>query len=171
MRIALACLIAGLLATLSACKFHPAPMALQPVGPAPFERTAPYGKGQLIVYSAWDPVFNRYNVNHTPYTVAANDGKFVERIKNHLGPLDDDPTRVPLAAGSYTVTAQSQDYGMVVVPVAIETGRTTVLYLDGWTQPHPSAADKTKLVRLPDGQFVGWAASATEKSQPSLTPF
>jgi hypothetical protein len=54
-------------------------------------------------------------------------------------------------------------YGMVVAPVVIETGRTTVPYLDGWTQPHPPAADRAKLVRLPDGQFAGWAAGATQK--------
>jgi hypothetical protein len=61
------------------------------------------------------------------------------------------------------VKARSQDYGNIEAPVVIKNGRTTILYLDGSTQPHPSAADRPKFVRLPDGQLVGWAASATEK--------
>ncbi|MDB6066470.1 MAG: hypothetical protein JWR26_2678 [Pedosphaera sp.] len=150
--------------TLSACTFHPAPLALNPIGPAPLEeRPASLDQGRLIVYSAWDPFANRYLVNHTPYTIISEDGKWVKQVTNHLGPLDDDPARVLLPAGSYTVKARSQDYGNIEAPVVIKTGRTTVLYLDGSNHPHPSAADKSKFVRLPDGELVGWAANASEK--------
>jgi hypothetical protein len=71
---------------------------------------------------------------------------------------------VILPKGTYTVVAQSDTSGTVSVPVAIETGRTTVVRLErkkDWKEA-PAGIDSDDLVRLPNGQPLGFRARRAE---------
>jgi hypothetical protein len=146
-----------------ACSFHQTPVALQPVGPAPMEESSPSLEGTLVVYSDLElfsdppPYFNQ----HSSYTIASDDGKLVKHVPNHLAGFDEGPQPIALAPGSYTVTARSANFGRIEVPVVIKGRHTTFVYLDG--QPHLNAPStlQSNVVKLPDGQIVGWTANAT----------
>ncbi|MEI9864002.1 MAG: hypothetical protein WDN00_05510 [Limisphaerales bacterium] len=51
----------------------------------------------------------------------------------------------------------------MTVPVVIETGRTTILHLEGggfW--PDQSAFNQTNVVRFPNGLIIGWRSTNAE---------
>jgi hypothetical protein len=138
------------------------PMAIQPVGPAPQEEVKNSADGYLVVYSAWGLVNeNKAPVDHhSRYTIMSDDGKMNRVIINHVDRFDEGPIRVALTAGSYKVSALSAHSGRVIVPVIIAPQQTTYVYLDGQTRPKLAADQQADLVKLPDGQVVGWAVSA-----------
>jgi len=68
--------------------------------------------------------------------------------------MDQQPQTVRLGSGKYVIVAESSSYGRVHVPVVIELGQVTEIHLDGAWTPAP---DRT-LVRLPDGEPIGWTA-------------
>ncbi len=148
----------GSVGLLSACASY-AP--LPPVGPAPATSsyTAP-GHGLLVVYSAWSCFDNYVTSDHSGYMVYATDGKRVKWVPNFIeGDFEvEPPTRVSLPAGSYKIKAEGGIYGWVKVPVVIEEGRTTYVYLDGEHHAIDSSAHKKNVVKLPDGEVIGWAA-------------
>jgi len=98
--------------------------------------------------------------HHSRYTVTSDDGKINRVIINHADRFDEGPIRVPLGAGSYKVSALSAHSGRVLVPVIIAPQQTTYVYLDGQTRPKLAADLHANLVKLPDGQVVGWAVSS-----------
>jgi hypothetical protein len=154
---------AGSLILLSACSFHPTPTVLQPVGPAPLEtaKAKPGNQGYLVVFSAWSSFVDVGSVgHHSRYNIASDDGKLTKEVLNYADRFDEGPIRLPLPPGSYHVTARSARFGRVVVPVIIQEHQTTYVYLDG--SPHPEApqTEKGNTVKLPNGQVVGWSASA-----------
>jgi hypothetical protein len=155
--------LAGALTLLSACASNTPPVTLQPVGPAPrMEEVNTSTEGYLVVYSAWalyDEFDNKVLVDHHgKYSLTSDDGKVNKQIVNHLDRFDEGPIRVTLPPGSYKINARSAHSGRVIVPVVVQSRHTTYVYLDG--QPHPKtlADSASTMVKLPDGQIVGWAA-------------
>ena len=147
------------LALLSACANPGTPVAVQAVGPAPREEAASSHEGYLVVYSAWGIVNeNKAPVDHhSRYTIMSDDDKINRVIINHIDRFDEGPIRVSLSAGSYKVSALSAHSGRVIVPVIIAPQQTTYVYLDGQTRPNLAAGQQADVVKLPNGDVVGWA--------------
>jgi hypothetical protein len=102
---------------------------------------------------------------HTGYTVYSDDGKIVKKVANAISVHDEDPTLAEVPAGTYTVLAESEYYGMVKVKVVIEPGKLTTVNLE---YNKPSHRDPSKsnndLVRLPNGSVVGWRAEGSPQA-------
>ncbi len=136
------------------------PMALGTVGPKSATGRRTQGQGYLVVYSETQPMRLDKGIPyyiHTSYVVQTPRGRRVKSVANHLGDMDEAPQLVALPAGAYQVVAHSTDYGRVRVPVVIEAFRTTQVHLEGkgsW-KPSPPKED-AELVRLPDGEPIGW---------------
>jgi hypothetical protein len=137
-------------------------VVLNSVGPGPTRPEAFAPKGYLQVFSDTEthvigdgpPYYP-----HTGYSIHDESGKLVQFVPNHIGDMDESPSIVTIPAGNYNVVARSSAYGRVTVPVAIQSGRTTVVHLDrDW---RPSANIPTNgLVYLPNGEAVGWRSPA-----------
>jgi hypothetical protein len=157
--------LSGALVFLPACASRTVPVTVQAVGPSPHEEANNSVHGFLVVYSAWGLVNeNKAPVDHhSRYTVTSDDGKMNQVIINHIDRFDEGPVHLPLPPGSYKVSALSAHAGRVIVPVVIESRQTTSVYLDGQTRPPIAADAKASLIRLPDGQVVGWAANPEKK--------
>jgi hypothetical protein len=97
-------------------------------------------------------------LNYTDYQVTAADGSLFKEISNG----NEEPARVTLPKGTYTVIAQSDTSGTVNVPVKIETGRITEVHLDGEWKEASVRFSSVNLVRLPNGQPIGFRAPHTE---------
>ena len=125
---------AGLVPFMSGCISNP--MELAPVGPAGGQ-AAVGTKGYLQVFSATEkslPIASddpTYINLHTSYDIKDASGKSVKYVANHMSNMDEWPDQVRLPAGNYNIVAESASYGLVTVPVKIETGQTTVVRLDG----------------------------------------
>jgi hypothetical protein len=137
------------------------PIALAPVGPAASERADSTQHGYLQVFTATQksiPVASDDNTSfnlRTGYDIFDPAGKNDQFVANHMGNMDEWPDLVTLAAGNYTVKAQSSWCGMVTVPVLIENGKTTVIHLDDNWNP-PKNTPLAQIVSLPNGSAVGW---------------
>jgi len=114
-----------------------------------------------VVYSAWSCFDNYLTSDHSGYNIYSNDGKLVKWVPNFIEGdwTVEPPTRVHLPAGPYTIKAEGGIYGWILVPVVVKSGQTTPVYLDGERHSIDSLAGPNNLVRLPDGQVVGWAAN------------
>lgn len=139
----------------------PAPIVLHdPVGPWQPRATVEDGSGQLTVYSATRVTTaddSEYPV-HTPYTIYGADNKVLREVNNTAGLFSQAPSTVSLPPGRYQVKALAADAGYVIVPVIIESHRTTIVDLDGSVLPKrdPSqASNDAQLVRLPNGRAIG----------------
>jgi hypothetical protein len=141
-------------------------LVLDPVGPAPIQ-TSPQqsGNGVLVVFSAYDagPDYG----NRDPYRPACSDykilsttGTLLRVVHNDSGTILQQPAAVSLPAGHYEVLARANGYGTVTVPVLIEAQHSTVLHLEGGSWPRRASLNRTNLVRLPDGQAVGWRSGS-----------
>jgi hypothetical protein len=142
-------------------------LALDTVGPVPAQTAAVNpDEGTLMVYSAYDANadFNSrdpYRPEYSDYKICTSDGKLLRRVHNDSGTILQDPASVELPAGKYRVIARANGYGYVTVPIFVEAQQTTILHLEGggaWSDK--SMFNQTNTVRLPDGQIVGWRASA-----------
>jgi hypothetical protein len=155
-------------ALLSACASPhapTAPVALQPIGPAPHEQFRAPNEGYLVVYSA-PKLFGFVDstvILHSSYVISSEDGKPDQRIQNYRDRYDEEPVRVSLLPGCYKVSARSAHSGRVNVQVIIKKGETTFVHLDGSTPERAASAGGANLVKLPDGQIVGWPADASAK--------
>jgi hypothetical protein len=150
---------------LSACASQHAPIALQAIGPAPHEQFKAPTEGYLVVYSA-PKLFSFVDsavILHSGYVISSEDGKPDQHIQNYRDRYDEDPVRVSLTPGCYKVSARSAHSGRVNVQVIIKKGETTFVHLDGSTPQRAASADQANLVKLPDGQIVGWPADASTK--------
>jgi len=99
-------------------------------------------------------------LSYTNYQIDAADGSLFQEVANG----DYEPTRVILPIGIYTVVAWSDTSGEVSVPVAIETGKLTVVHLESekdW-QEASAGIRSADLVRLPNGQPIGFRARHAE---------
>jgi hypothetical protein len=125
--------------------------------------------GYLKVYTATEDHKDRdvHYFPHTSYTVYSEDGKtVVKKVANAISLHDEDPSLVQLLAGKYVVLAKAEPRGMVKIAVVIKPGQLTKIDLQyGWKQREfpGNAAD---WVRLPNGQVVGWWATAAAYQGP-----
>ncbi len=124
-------LLAALAALISGCADVPQTTVFNTVGPAPVP-PKPRSQGFLIAYTpvklppiSSDTLF----YPHTSYAVFDNQGRFLFRVRNHLGPWDETPQTVTLLPGRYTIHAQSDFAGDLIVPIIIRSERTTVVDL------------------------------------------
>jgi hypothetical protein len=152
---------AGSLIVLSACSLQPKPTVIESaVGPAPAAVSKAANVGYLVVYSAWSSFVDVGTVgHHSRYNISSDDGKITREVLNYADRFDEGPIRLPLTPGSYHVTARSAHFGRVVVPVLIREHQTTYIYLDGSSHPEVPLTENPSVVRLPNGQVVGWSAS------------
>jgi hypothetical protein len=111
-----------------------------------------------VVYSAWSSLGDSV-AHRSRYTIRADDGKFSKEVVNHVDTFDEGPVRVSLAPGAYHLTARAQRYGSVLVPVVIQEGKTTYVHLDGAPHSDTGLSEGSDVIKLPDGQIVGWSAT------------
>src|ERR1035438_3347163 len=169
-------LIVGTLSLMVSCAGSGGPLVLGPVGPetSKYTETTP-PTGYLKVYSVTKDYHNGsaedldfrgvHYYPHTNYAVYSEDGKTVKKVRNAIGVHDEDPALVEMPAGTYTVLAESEDYGTVKVKIVIEPGKLTKVNLEYNKQP-PSGPSKgnNDLVRLPNGSIVGWRAEGSTQA-------
>ena len=146
----------------ASCASAPPTIVHETVGPS-LEVVNQEHNGFLTVYSAtaWTTDDDGPSLlKYTNYQIDAADGTLFKEVPND----DQEPTRVILPKGTYTVVAQSDTSGMVSVPVAVETGKTTVLHLEREKDWKDVAAGirSADLVRLPNGQPIGFRARHAE---------
>jgi hypothetical protein len=98
---------------------------------------------------------------HSDYSIHSADGRPVHRVKNYRNPILNEPIAVTLAPGKYTVEARASGRGKVKVPVFIEIGRTTSVFLNG-SWDHKGPVNEGDLVKLPGGEIIGWRASGVK---------
>ena len=138
------------------------PVALNPVGPAPARPAGSYvSTGWLRVYTATDVHEvgdDTYYYPHTGYHIYTEDGQLWKYIPNHSGDMDESVANVQIPEGNYMISAHSEAYNFVSVPVIIRAGETTDIHLETtWKAPAGTATNE--LVYLPDGYPVGWKSS------------
>src|SRR5262245_7524685 len=121
-------------------------------------------EGYLSVYTAtaWETADDDggSTLDYTDYDVNSLEGVLFRHVLNG----GQDPDRVTLPAGRYTIVADSETSGMVSVPVVIQAGRVTLVHLDQEKDSKEAFAgiDSARLVRLPNGQAIGFRAQAVE---------
>jgi hypothetical protein len=135
----------------------------EPVGPSLRTGRNVLGQGSLIVYSAWDgfDTMDADHEKHTPYVICSDKGSVVKRVRNRCGSFDQEPMVVRLPVGTYRLEARASNLGLVLVPVHIEENQTTFVYLDGTTKPGGVESSESDLVKLPNGQIIGWRSRTT----------
>lgn len=133
---------------------------LEAVGPASPGARIEGGPGRLIVFTAREETTSgevTYH-NYTGYRLLTPDGKLVQFVRNQTGGRDGLPDVVSLPPGSYVVEASAERFGAVTVPVMVQAFKTTEVHLrPGW-KPDLEGRGKSDVIRLSDGQPVGWRA-------------
>jgi hypothetical protein len=153
---------AAIIPLLAGCALTP--VTLDPVGPAPVKPAAYVPTGWLRVYTATDAHEigdNTYYYTHTGYRIYNENGQLWRYIPNHTGDMDESVANVQIPEGSYRISAQSEAYNLVSVPITIEAGKTTDVHLET-TWKVPSGVSTNDVVYLPDGYPVGWKSSLTK---------
>lgn len=151
------------------CAFNREAVITEPVGPPLQTSHVPSSNGNLVVYSGFEVTevtgfAYEYAKPHTPYVIYTPDGKWVKRVRNYAGGMLDDPETVSLPAGNYKVSAKANGYARVTLPVVVAVGKTTVVHLDSSGFNLARQNPKANLVRLPDGQIIGWLANGSSDS-------
>ena len=152
-------LVAGILLVLPGCVLHP--VAVSPVGPEPITCDGVTLYGYLQVFSktiSTENIDDIYYYPHSDYAIYDQSGRLLQYVRNQ-GDGNEMPTLLRLPQGNYTVVAAARNYSQATVPVVIKAGRPTYVYLDRDWKPI-SGISSNDLVRLPDGQVVGWNASS-----------
>lgn len=134
---------------------------LPAVGPRPPGIYEGVSGGYLKVFSAteehqWGE--GSYYYPHSSYRITDASGKTIKRVENHQTDIDERPETVELAPGTYTVIAQSENDGLVRVPVVIKRALTTAVHLEKGRESDREAVNSSQAVRTPSGQIVGWMA-------------
>lgn len=125
------------------------------IGPAP-PAPPPPPQGFLRVYTPTEE-YNDSEVFYYPhrnFTLLSVDGALLRYVRNADHDWDETPALTPLPVGSYKIRSLTRRSGIVTVPVSIELGRTTEVYLDRSFEERPSPDGE--YVRLPNGEIVGW---------------
>jgi hypothetical protein len=144
-------------------------LVLASVGP-PDLRPGTGPDGSLVVFSAYDQNAHLnslpYRRVHSDYTILTANGKLLRTVHNDNGTTVESPKEVLLPVGRYQVVARANGYGAVTVPVVICSNQTTTVHLEGgnpWGTKAPSV--QANLVRLPNGEIVGWRVGTQRASQ------
>ncbi len=146
-------LLLGAAWIVSACATHHE--ILEAVGPAP-PSPPPAPHGFLRVYTPTE-VYDDKDVLYYPhrdFTILSLDGKPMKHIRNADHHWDETPALTPLPVGSYKIRSRMHRGGIVTIPVVVELGRTTNVYLDG-TFERPETPEDA-YVQLPTGEIIGW---------------
>jgi hypothetical protein len=143
----------------SACASSGSALVLEPVGP-PVAPAATAAFGTLVVFSAYSvhaPALGEPDnrQRYTDYRIFSPTGQLLRTIVNDAGLAVAAPVPVNLPPGSYEVVARANGYGVIKVPVVVAEGQATTLHLEGGGFAPAGAGE---VVRLPDGQVVGWRA-------------
>ena len=147
---------------LASCALAPPTIVRETVGPS-LAFVNQEQNGFLTVYSAMEWMADDdgpWLLKYTNYQIDAADGTLFKEVPND----DQEPTRVILPKGTYTVVASSDTSGEVSVPVAIESGKITVVHLErekDWKEAS-AGIRSADLVRLPNGQAIGLRAGNAE---------
>jgi len=158
MKMSLMVLGAALVGLSAGCS---SPVQVGTVGPNPNRPGDHVQYGQLEVFSA--PIVRTEGDDlswhqHEDYRVFDSGGHFVKYVGNDTGYYARSSRIINLAPGKYIVKARAKDYLAVKVPVVIKPGRITRAHLDdAWA---PSSAANTEIVKLPDGEPIGWTPEA-----------
>ena len=88
---------------------------------------------------------------HTGYRIYDSTGKMVEWVENHDGGNNEDPQKVELAPGRYTIWAQSDEDGYVKVPVMVRPYQTALIHLEG----NQEGIDPARAITTSSGKVVG----------------
>lgn len=120
--------------------------------------------GYLQVFSARQSINDGgiWYYPHTPYTVVGSDGKQVAACQNHAGADDQVPFVTRLEPGRYEVVASAAGLGRVRVPVVLQKGRLTSVFLE--REGMPAKVEALLLgaptVRASGGRVIGAAPRA-----------
>jgi hypothetical protein len=148
----------------SSCAYNQHGVVLNSVGPSPYV-SGTSTTGTLMVFSAFSVTSPgigdfEHRQHYSDYKILSDDGKPLQTVHNDVGTVTKEATRVQLAPGKYRVSANSNGFGTVTVPVIIAANQTTILHLEGgYLWPKDAAPDLSNSVRLPDGEIVGWRAT------------
>ncbi len=155
-------LILCLVSLLTGCLGSERFVVTEPIGPRVPTTIKISGRGYLLVYSAWDgfDALDSDHEKHSAYAVYSEQGTLVSRVRNRTGSFEGDPTVVSLPVGTYKVEARATNFGLVSLRVVLRENETTVVYLDGTTKPPGAEMPNKDLIKLPNGQILGWKAQA-----------
>jgi hypothetical protein len=155
------------------------PIKLDCVGPTPSSTYAPNGNLNVLtadpassstyIQNGWLKVFTATksvpdgeicSYPHTGYRIYTESGKFLEFVPNRVDYMDESATLLKIPAGKYEISARSEPYNMVIVPVVIQAGKTTEVHR-GAHWKAPSNAPTNEIVYFPDGRPVVWKNIST----------
>ena len=161
----LVCLTIGVAPLLAACANPSQPLTTEPVGPVPSINSQSTREsasvGYLRVYTAREEVGDGYHDfrPYADYTILSSDGRVFRKVVNSVAYQSVGPANVELPTGTYTVVGEGEFYSSVQIPLVIKSGQVTLVHLDGgWTRPVANARARD-LVKLPNGEVVGWRAA------------
>lgn len=142
-----------------ACAHLPGETLAVAIGPAP--PPAPSGLLRVRTPTALTEDQDTLYYPHRDFRILSTGGEVLKRVRNADDPWDETPALVRLPAGSYWIESPTRHGGSATIPVVIEPGRTTEVYLDGSFRARglPPGAYAT----LPDGEIVGWAAQVPHR--------
>jgi len=147
---------AAIISFLSGCVSGPT--ALKPVGPDAANSAEPTVQGHLRIYTATqvaeDFIQGSY-LQATGYEIKDAAGKHIAFVPDQDFGTDGLPKQLTLPAGSYNIVAESAEYGLVTVPVAIGSGKTATLHLDE-NSLTPSPVAPIQPSRLSERETNGW---------------
>lgn len=133
---------------------------LQGLAQASPGQNGPASVGYLEVFSATEETSpagvsdgDSYNL-HTGYRIYDSAGKTVKWVDNPDGGNNEDPQKVELAPGAYTIWAQSDKDGYVKVPVVVRPYQTALIHLEG----NQEEIDPARAITTSSGKVVGWKA-------------
>ncbi len=149
-------MVTVLAAVLTGCSTNP--VALAPVGPNPARSGRGAAEGTLQVFSniiGHSRGDNPPWYQHTDYYIYDLQGTLLKHVSNTIGYYESAPRMVPLPPGTYLVKAPANDYRWVKFQVPINGGQTTRVHLDDKWIP-PAGTPNGMLIRMPNGEPVGW---------------
>lgn len=152
---ALALILVGIASTVCGCVTHHE--ILEAVGPAP-PPPPPAPQGFLRVHTPTDEYNDSevYYYRHRDFALLSADGTLLRYVRNADDDWDETPALTLLPVGSYKIRSRTRRSGIVTIPVVVELGRTTDIYLDGSFEERSSR--EGGYVRLPNGEIIGWRA-------------
>ncbi len=163
------CFAVVMLPLLVACAAPSNSRMFGPVGPQPVTSAELSPKGYLKVYTATEDHDDGdlHYFPHTGYTIYSEDGeRVVQKVANAIGIHDQCPSLVQLPVGKYVVRAEAERNGMVRIAVLIKPGLLTVVDLEYDAKQNIHHSNISDLVQLPNGQIVGWRATASPLQGP-----
>lgn len=137
------------------------PTALKPVGPDATSRVEPAPQGHLLVYTATqvgEDFIRGDFLQLTGYEIKNASGKRLTFVADQDSGGDGSPDRVTLPAGTYNIIAESADYGLVTVPVIVQSGKTAAVHLDRDART-PKPYSPKALVQFSDEEKGGWSGT------------